>query len=147
MTPTDSNLTATHPEDVTPLHVVGEEMRPLVARAAFEIIEGRGPEGTGPPPHRHPWEEAYVVLEGGLEVDIDGSVVALGEGASAHVPAGALHSYRVATPTARWLTTTSPAGAVDFFADVDASVSSPDDLPALVAAARRNRVDSPLFPE
>lgn len=133
-------------DGIDPLQVVGEELRPLVARQAFEIIDGRVPQGSGPPPHHHPWEEAYVVLDGELEVEVDGTVTRLPAGSAAHVPAGALHRYTVVTPEARWITTTSPAGAVAFFTDVDASVSGPDDLPALVAAARRNHVDSPLFP-
>lgn len=133
-------------DGVDPLHVLGEEFRPLVAGRAFEIIDGRGPEGTGPPPHHHPWDEAYVVLDGELEVEIDGAVTRLPAGSAAHVPADALHRYTVVSPEARWITTTSPAGAVAFFADVDASVAGPDDLPALVAAARRNQVESPLFP-
>jgi quercetin dioxygenase-like cupin family protein len=132
---------------VTALNVVGEQFRPLVTTEAFEIFDVRGPAETGPPPHRHPWNEAYFVLEGALEVQRDDERVRLEAGDSVHVPPMTLHAYRVLTAEARFVTVTSPGGAAAFFTDVDASVASADDLPALVAAARRNQVTSPLFPE
>lgn len=48
-----------------------------------------------PPPHVHPHQvEEYEVLEGRLEVTIDGEWRTLGVGESASVPVGALHTFR-----------------------------------------------------
>ncbi len=135
-----------HTAGVQPLNVVGEEMRPLVRGAAFEIIDVRGPRETGPPPHHHPWDEAYILLEGELLVQRGDEVVILQPGDCVHIPANTLHRYEVKSETAHFYTITSPASAADFFEDVSRSVPSADDMPALVAAARRHRVESPLFP-
>ena len=56
--------------------VLGETLRPLLTHAmgsAVEVFDTSGPAEAGPPPHRHPWEEVYVVLSGRLEVTVSGS--------------------------------------------------------------------------
>jgi mannose-6-phosphate isomerase-like protein (cupin superfamily) len=48
-----------------------------------------------PPPHVHPVQvEEYEVLEGSLEVVVDGAWRTLGPGQSVSVPVGALHTFR-----------------------------------------------------
>ncbi len=48
-----------------------------------------------PPPHVHPHQvEEYEVIEGELEVTVDGEWRTLGPGESASVPVGALHTFR-----------------------------------------------------
>ena|SRR5215211_7088647 len=48
-----------------------------------------------PPPHVHPEQvEEYEVIEGRLDVMIDGEWSSLGPGESAPVPAGALHTFK-----------------------------------------------------
>ena len=56
------------PQDRTrSLNVVGVH-RTVRASAAqtgsYEIFCQGGPEGSGPPPHNHPWVEAFYVLRG-----------------------------------------------------------------------------------
>ena len=54
-----------------PLKIVGEEVIVLASGAqtgSYEIFRQAGPEGSGPPPHRHAWDEAFYVLDG--EVDV-----------------------------------------------------------------------------
>ena len=49
-----------------------------------------------PPPHRHPAQtESYEILEGALEVMIDGDWQRLETGDSATVPVGANHTFRL----------------------------------------------------
>lgn len=49
-----------------------------------------------PPAHRHPTQvEEYEVLEGRLEVMVDGRWTALGPGDSASVPVNAPHTFKV----------------------------------------------------
>jgi quercetin dioxygenase-like cupin family protein len=48
-----------------------------------------------PPPHVHPAQvEEYEVLEGALDVVVDGEWRTLGPGQSVSVPVGALHTFR-----------------------------------------------------
>jgi mannose-6-phosphate isomerase-like protein (cupin superfamily) len=53
------------------------------------------PGAAGPPPHFHPrQEEQWRVLTGTLAVQVDGNWRDLGEGESASVPAGHVHTLR-----------------------------------------------------
>jgi len=53
------------------------------------------PGAAGPPPHFHPrQEEQWQVLEGALDVQVDGSWRTLRAGESASVPAGHVHTLR-----------------------------------------------------
>jgi quercetin dioxygenase-like cupin family protein len=60
-------------------------------------MEWKLPPGAfAPPPHRHPTQvEEYEVLEGTLEVMVDGKWQTLAAGESASVPVGASHTFRV----------------------------------------------------
>ena len=53
----------TAPEDYVPaLDIVGEHVTVLASGEAtdgYEIFLQRGPEGSGPPPHSHPWDESF----------------------------------------------------------------------------------------
>ena len=80
------------------LFVLGETLRPLLTNAmgsSLEVFDTSGLAGAGPLPHCHPWEKAYLVLEGRLEVVIDGESHVIPPGGVAHVPAG----VRTATGT------------------------------------------------
>jgi quercetin dioxygenase-like cupin family protein len=53
------------------------------------------PGCVAPPPHVHPQQvEEYEVLEGSLDVTVDGQWRTLARGESASVPQGALHTFR-----------------------------------------------------
>jgi quercetin dioxygenase-like cupin family protein len=72
------------PADGARLRVVGDVVRVLAAShdtgGAYEIFEMEGTEGNGPPPHSHPWTEAYVVVEGEADVFVDGERWPAGSG-------------------------------------------------------------------
>lgn len=130
-------------------NVIGEELRPLVQTGTHELFELSSVEGGGPPPHAHPWNESYVVLEGELVVLAGGVERRLGPGMIAQIAAGVTHCYRVITPRARVLVTTSGALASRFFEDMDAhgphAAPTPETLPVVIEVARRNQLTSPLF--
>src|SRR4051794_11758286 len=93
----DMTATINSIDAVDNLFVLGESLRPLLTNAmgsSVEIFDTSGPAAAGPPPHFHPWEEAYVVISGELEVTIEGESYQLGPGGVAHVPAGVTHGYR-----------------------------------------------------
>src|SRR5438132_13046220 len=83
----------------------GMEMRWEITRSAadtagelFEATNWIGPEMPGPPVHVHPTaDESYEVIEGALDVCIDGDWRTLRAGESATAPAGAPHTLRNAT--------------------------------------------------
>ncbi|APE17876.1 MULTISPECIES: cupin domain-containing protein [Mycobacteriaceae] len=128
-------------DDVTALRVMTEEMRPLLVGDGYQMFDVRAPQSSGPPPHQHPWDESYVVLEGELWVSRGGEEATLQVGEAIRVPAGVVHAYRVLSDGARWITTSScPGGALDFFSDVDETSNGPGDVKALIEAAKRNSV-------
>lgn len=119
-------------------YVLGETLRPLLTNAmgsSIEVFDTSGPAGSGPPPHRHPWEEIYVVLDGELEVTVDGETHVLRKGGIAHVPAGSVHAYRNLTE-AHFLTIVGPGNAARFFARVADEVEmNPPDIPGVIRVA------------
>ena len=81
-----------------PLKMVGEEVIVLASGAqtgSYEIFRQAGPEGSGPPPHRHAWDEAFYVLDGEVMfgVDAEQDLVAKA-GTLVHVPGGSTHWFR-----------------------------------------------------
>jgi quercetin dioxygenase-like cupin family protein len=56
-------------------------------------------------------EEAFYVLDGEIEFEVDGALALGRPGSFALVPRGAAHSFRVLSDTARVLVITSPGGA------------------------------------
>ena len=71
-----------------------------------------------PPPHRHPSQsESYAVLEGSLEVMIDGDWQRLAVGDSATVPVGANHTFRLVGEPVRVRNFHRPGGHFDSFVE------------------------------
>jgi len=127
-----------------PLNVIGESVTVLAAgerTGSYEIFIQSGPEGVGPPPHTHPWDEAYFVLEGMLEVSANGVAQVLGPGGFVHVPAGCVHAYASKGGPARFLSVTSKPGAARFFGEMNRDVATlPPDIPTVLSVAARNHV-------
>jgi len=129
------------------LLVLGETLRPLLTNAmgsSLEIFDTSGPADAGPPPHCHPWEEVYVVLDGDLEVIVDGESHVLKPGGVAHVPAGVTHGYRNVTET-HFLTIVTQGNAAQFFAQVsNEGEMSPPDIPGVVRVAASHDIEFKL---
>ena len=101
-------------------YVLGETLMPMLTNAmgsAVEIFDTKGGAGGGPPPHKHKWEEIYVVLSGEMDVTVDGKTTRLGPGGFAHVPADTPHAYKTLTDT-HFLTIVSKGNAAKFFKQV-----------------------------
>jgi len=131
-------------EDSADLFVLGESLRPLLTNemgSSVEIFDTSGPAAAGPPPHFHPWEEAYVVLEGELEVIVDGESHILVPGGVAHIPAGTVHGYRNVTDC-HFLTIVTRGNATKFFTEVSADVEmSPPDIAGVVRVAASHGIE------
>ncbi|MBL8332714.1 MAG: cupin domain-containing protein [Rubrivivax sp.] len=126
-----------------PLDVVGEHITVLASggrTGGCEFFIQQGPEGSGPIPHTHPWDESFFVLEG--EVDFclgDDPAATAGAGTLVHVPAGARHWFRWRPGGGAMLSITSRTGAAAMFGEIHAEIA-PDrpDVERLMSIASRH---------
>ena len=123
-----------------PLRMVGEEVRILASgeqTGSYEIFHQAGPEGSGPPPHHHPWDEAFYILEGELHVGVDAQQdIVAKPGTLVHVAAGSMHWFRFGPGGGAMVSVTSRSGASAFFKEAAEKISPTEpDFGALVAIA------------
>jgi quercetin dioxygenase-like cupin family protein len=75
----------------------------------FCLVDERAERGMRVPLHRHPDDmESFYVLEGELTLFVGAGGVRASAGSFAHVPAGAVHGFRVESEEARYLILTTP---------------------------------------
>lgn len=116
------------------LSVLGAKVRFLCEAArtnhSFSLMEVVLPKDQGPPPHDHPWDEAYYVIEGQVRFLLGDEVQVFTAGDFIYAPGGTLHAFQgAADQPARVLVFDAPATAEQFFREVDREVKSyPDDL-------------------
>jgi quercetin dioxygenase-like cupin family protein len=60
---------------------------------SFYVVNGK--EGDGPGPHTHPYDETFVVLDGGATFTVDGLEVEASAGTVIVVPAGGVHAFTI----------------------------------------------------
>jgi quercetin dioxygenase-like cupin family protein len=130
------------------LRVAGDVVRLLASSeqtgGAYEIFELEGPQGNGPPPHAHPWAEAYLVTAGEVDVYIEGAKTRAEPGSFVHIPAGTTHGYRIRSQSAKFVVITSPAGAGGYFAEIDAETAgSCEDMGKVAAVALKHGITLP----
>ena len=80
-----------------PLNIVGEQLTILASGAqtgSYEIFHQAGPEGSGPPPHNHPWDEAFYVISGEIAFGVGDEEMVAQPGTLVHLPAGTTHWFR-----------------------------------------------------
>src|SRR5262245_2448333 len=86
------------PKDYAPtLDIVGEHVTVLASGEAtegYEVFLQRGPEGSGPPPHSHPWDESFYVVKGRIDFGIGPDATTATAGTLVHLPAGTVHWFR-----------------------------------------------------
>lgn len=129
------------------LNVLGMPLRFLCdakdTAGAWSLMEEEIPLGHGPPPHRHDWDEAYYVIEGALDFEIDGKSVRVGVGEFAYLPRNTVHGFKGASPSCtRVLIFAVPAHSSAFFYDVNREVRVlPDDLAKVAAIGRRHGIE------
>lgn len=129
---------------IAPRAVLAEKITILVDHTqtdSYEIFVHDAPEGAGPPPHAHPWDEAFYVIKGRVDLVCGDIAKTVGPGEFVHVPAGTVHSFRYASPSAQILGVTSTAGAAAMFTAVDKECGGPADLGKIAAVLKRCQVD------
>ena len=141
------SLTVSNPDDPNLLHLslAGDNYTVLVSGKQTEgrycLIDMLVPDGSGPPPHRHSFEEMFTLLEGEVEFTFRGQTMKVTQGATVNIPANAPHQFRnVSGKTVHMLCMCTPAGQEEFFARVGDRVarrtSPPPELSKEEQAAR-----------
>jgi quercetin dioxygenase-like cupin family protein len=125
------SLTLVSPDQPDLLHIglVGDAYTILLSgrRTAgrFCLIDMHIPPGGGPSPHRHDFEETFIVLEGEIQATFRGQHSVVHAGQTIHIPANAPHQFHNASAQpARLLCICSPSGQEDFFAEVGVPVAT-----------------------
>lgn len=91
----------------------------------FCLIDMHIPPGGGPAPHRHDFEETFILLEGELEATFRGSKSTVRAGETVNIPANAPHQFHnSSSQPVRLLCICSPSGQENFFEEVGVRVAS-----------------------
>jgi quercetin dioxygenase-like cupin family protein len=91
----------------------------------FCLIDMHVPPEGGPPPHRHDFEETFILLEGEIQVTFRGEMRVVKAGETINIPANAPHQFHNSSgATARMLCICSPAGQEEFFKEVGIPVAT-----------------------
>ena len=128
--------TISQPDNADLLHLslVGDSYTVLVSGKQTEgrycLIDMLVPDGSGPPPHRHDFEEMFTLLEGEVELTFRGQTMNVPQGVTVNIPANAPHRFRnTSGKTVHMLCMCTPAGQEEFFAQVGDRVASRNSPP------------------
>ena len=90
------------------------------------LIDMLVPDGGGPPPHRHDFEEMFTLLEGELDFTFRGQTRTVRAGSTLNIPANAPHAFKnMSGKMARMLCLCAPAGQEELFLAVGFPVGQP----------------------
>ena len=103
---------------------------PEAVDGRFALMEFLFPNHASPPLHTHPQDESYIVLDGRLTVKAGDQRFEIETGATAVVPMGVPHTFRVDSDTARLLVLSTPAGIEGFVRELGVPASAPTLPPA-----------------
>jgi quercetin dioxygenase-like cupin family protein len=106
----------------------------------YTLIDMHVPQGGGPPPHCHDFEEMFTILEGEIEATFRSERSTVRAGETLNIPANAPHSFTNASDRpARLLCMCSPSGQEEFFmavgVPVDSRTAAPPELDEAAQAA------------
>lgn len=110
-----------------PFNVLGMPMTMLCEAhetgGSWSLFEEEVPNGMGPPPHRHDWDEAYYILEGEVDFHIDGRQVRSRKGDFNYLPRNTVHGFKGASDMpAKVLIFAAPAHGSEFFRELNDEV-------------------------
>ncbi|MBD2112815.1 MULTISPECIES: cupin domain-containing protein [Cyanophyceae] len=104
-------------------HTITRKLTSVDTNGYYALAELTDTAGSGAPLHSHPWEETFYVLEGEFEMLIGNQQQICPAGSTAHVPAGAVHGFKILSPVGRALLLIAPASAEAFYLEVSDRVS------------------------
>ena len=128
-----------------PLDVGGFEITVLASDAetsGYEVFYISGPEGKGPGPHFHPWDESFFVLHGEIHCGVDGVEALSQAGSFIHGPRGSTHWFQFGKGGAAMLSMTSKGNASKMFVDFASGISwdNPDRDKLIALAAQYGQI-------
>src|SRR5713101_3479554 len=95
------SLTVAQPDNLPHIGLVGDTYTITVTgeqtAERFCVIDMSIPPGGGPPPHRHDFEETFILLEGQMEATFRGTKSTLRAGETLNIPANAPHQFHNAS--------------------------------------------------
>lgn len=127
----ERELSVVAPDDPALRHVgvVGDSYTILLSGAEtagrFCLIDMSVPHCGGPGPHRHDFEEMFMILEGEIQVTFRGEERLVRAGTTVNIPANAPHFFtNVGNEQTHMLCMCSPAGLEEFFLAIGAPLES-----------------------
>ena len=129
-----------------PLRILGMPMTMLCESSetggAWSLFEEEVPLGMGPSPHRHDWDEAYYILDGEIDFQIDGQPVRSSRGDFNYLPRNTVHGFKGASAEgARVLIFAAPAHGSEFFHELNDEVQSlPEDASKIPMIGERHGI-------
>ena len=126
------SLTLARPEtdpSLPHIGVVGDTYTILLSGAdtagRYCLIDMHIPPGGGPGPHRHDFEESFILQEGEVEATFRGKKQVVRAGETLSIPANAPHEFHnVSDKPVRLLCLCAPAGQEEFFREVGVPVAT-----------------------
>jgi quercetin dioxygenase-like cupin family protein len=130
-------------DDVPHIGLVGDTYTVLLSgkdtAGRFCLIDMYVPPGGGPPPHRHDFEETFILLEGEMEASLRGSKSIVKAGETINIPANAPHQFHNASDNPmRMLCLCSPVGQEEFFEQIGVRVDTRTTAPPKLNEAEQD---------
>jgi len=123
----------------SPLNVGGFRITVLASveqTGGYELFRISGPEGTGPGPHHHAWDESFFVLSGQVRCGVGDAETLAVTGTLIHVPGGTTHWFKFAEGGGEFFSITSRGNASKMFEAFDKGINWADpDRSALIGLA------------
>ena len=107
----------------------------------YSVVEFATPGGVGQPPHTHSWDETYLVLEGELNLNLNGEAVVIASGASHQVKAGTVHAPTPNGDFCRYVMIGQPGGVESVFKALKANEDALNDMNKVVEIVTREGVN------
>jgi quercetin dioxygenase-like cupin family protein len=123
------SLTVAQPDNLPHIGLVGDTYTITVTgeqtTERFCVIDMHIPPGGDPPPHRHDFEETFILLEEQMEATFRGKKSTVHTGESLNIPANAPHQFHNPSGEAvRMIGICSPAGQEKLFLEVGVPVAT-----------------------
>jgi quercetin dioxygenase-like cupin family protein len=110
----------------------------------YAVFEENVPPLGGPPPHRHPDEEIFYVVQGEFEFilnDMDNPFSVL-PGSVVHVPSNAIHTFKnVGSGPGKMVVLLNPGDLIDYFRAIGKRIKNDNDRPDLTEVPDFSKLD------
>ena len=106
----------------------------------YSVAEFATPGGVGQPPHTHAWDETYLVIEGELNLNIDGEATLVGPGDCYQVKAGTVHAPTPNGEFCRYVMVGRPGGVESVFKALKANEKDLGDMNKVVEIVTKEGV-------